>query len=344
MKIVLVTTTINVPRVLALYAKYGPDVQMIVIGDRKSPDSKIVEFLEQNCPNHLYLGIDAQKGFKVDKLLGENTIGRRNVGYVLALEAKADVIVTVDDDNAPLSTDYFRQMVLGPATSSLALFDGLEASASSRWFDVGQFYAPVAPHRGFPYTRKCPAVLMPVTDARIGVVAGCCLGDPDIDAATRIVNGPTVHRVSEVLQDGIVVASDTWTVFNSQNTAFLRELTPAMFLAPGVGRHDDIFASLICQRIMRECGLQVFHGKPFVWQQRNEHNLLGDLDNEIYGMKTIERLAKYLDTITFRTNTVIEQVRELWQGFDSLPNSYEIMPKHAVATALAFLEDCEKTL
>jgi len=88
----------------------------------------------------------------------------------------------------------------------------------------------------------------------------------------------------------------------------------------------------------------VFHGKPFVWQQRNEHDLIVDLGNEIYGMSKIIQLGKYLDMMTFRTKTVVEQCREIWEGFDSLPYSYEIMPRQAIAAALAFLEDCEKVL
>lgn len=37
MKIALISTTINVPRVLALYRAFGPEVEIIVAGDRKTP-------------------------------------------------------------------------------------------------------------------------------------------------------------------------------------------------------------------------------------------------------------------------------------------------------------------
>ena len=59
MKTALVLTTINVPRVLALYRAYGPDVHFFVVGDRKSDDLAITNFLI-DIPNHSYYGIDLQ--------------------------------------------------------------------------------------------------------------------------------------------------------------------------------------------------------------------------------------------------------------------------------------------
>ena len=90
-----------------------------------------------------------------------------------------------------------------------------------------------------------------------------------------LLGRPIVHRVSELLRAGIVVnPKTTHTVFNSQNTAVIRELAPAFFMVPQWGRYDDIFASLMVQRLMRERGLVTHFGQPFVWQQRNAHDLL----------------------------------------------------------------------
>jgi hypothetical protein len=63
----------------------------------------------------------------------------------------------------------------------------------------------------------------------------------------------------------------------SPNTAVIRELIPAWFMMPGVGRHDDIYASLIVQRVARERNLHVHFGPPFTYQQRNKHDLIKDL-------------------------------------------------------------------
>ncbi len=127
------------------------------------------------------------------------------------------------------------------------------------------------------------------------MVAGACLGDPDIDATTRIASSPIVHGTSQLLYNGVVLDPEIWTVFNSQNTAFVRELAPAMFMLPFVGRYDDIFASMICQRIMREHDYRIHFGKPFTWQERNVHNLVDNLRDELFGMKHVEQFAQVLD-------------------------------------------------
>ena len=200
---------------------------------------------------------------------------------------------------------------------------------------MGQLLEPPASHRGFPYDIKPALQFSPVTNAKIGVAAGICLGDPDIDATTRIVNAPIVTNVSELLRAGIVVnPQNTWTVFNTQNTAFIRELAPAMFCAPGFGRFDDIFASLITQAIMRDKGYHVHFGKPFVWQQRNPHNLVKDLKAELFGMEHIHKLVALLDAIPHPT---VRSIYEMLAHTDWCPPS---VPQ----VALAFLDDCEKVL
>jgi hypothetical protein len=87
------------------------------------------------------------------------------------------------------------------------------------------------------------------------------------------------------------------TVFNTQNTAVRREFAPALLCCPQFGRFDDIFASLICQRMMRDAGSYVHFGLPLVWQQRNPHDLNADLEAEVFGMKHVVHLAEVLDHI-----------------------------------------------
>ena len=308
MKIACVTTTINVPRVLALYARYSPEITFFVVGDRRTLDEDVVVFLQENVPNHVYYGIDAQYklGYKCARLIPENCIQRRNIGFLEALKWGADIIVSIDDDNIPLDDDYFFDM----QWPLLCGYHGLSARAESGWFDVGQLLQPRAEHRGFPHTKRSQPIFEPVVDAKIGVTAGICLGDPDIGAVERIANGPTVHGVSELLRTGIVVdPSQTWTVFNSQNTAVIRELVPAWFMLPGCGRFDDIYASLIVQRVMSAKGYCVHFGAPFVWQQRNKHNLIKDLCAEIDGMDHILQISDALTEAALPLADTVELVR-----------------------------------
>src|SRR6202044_1553039 len=88
-----------------------------------------------------------------------------------------------------------------------------------------------------------------------------------------------------------------YTIFNTQNTAFIRELAPCFLLIPAFGRYDDIFASILCRRIMRDKNLYLHYGQPFVWQERNQHDVLADLRAEIWGMSKVCLFAEALDDV-----------------------------------------------
>ncbi|MDE2103161.1 MAG: DUF288 domain-containing protein [Patescibacteria group bacterium] len=336
MKVALIITTINVPRVLALYRKLGPDVAMFVAADEKTP-LEAYSFCA-NIPNCEIYSPDRQRelGYECSALIGWNCIQRRNIALLEAVKWNADFIVSIDDDNIATDLTYF-----GEFNFAFAGVNGLKASSSFGWFDPGCLLVPQTKHRGFPISIKSDPVFEPVTDAHIGVAAGLCLGDPDIDACTRIATAPIIYSVSELGRAGVVVdPHDANTVFNSQNTAFIRELAPAMFMLPGVGRYDDIYASLICQCIMRENNLHVHFGQPFIWQERNQHNLISDLRAEINGMEKVEHMANFLNACIMPSNNQIENLRGIYKTLVQA----ELIPQQASEAALAFLDDVEKVL
>ena len=339
MKIALITTTVNVPTVLALYRKLGPDVAFFVAADEKTP-LEAYEFCA-SIPNCEIYSPDRQRdlGYACSELLGWNCVERRNIALLEAVKSKADIIVTVDDDNAGFDWGYFEKM--NDALDNARPWFGLKASSPTGWFDPGALLVPQTKHRGFPISVPSRPVFEPVIDAKIGVAQGLCLGDPDIDAVTRIATAPIIHSVSELGRAGIVVDNKCWTVFNTQNTAFIRELAPAMFQPPGTGRYSDIYASLITQRVMRERGLHVHFGQPFIWQQRNQHDLIRDLRQEIDGMANVWKLAECLDGILMEVGASVADhtaqcITELHQN--ALINA---IPAQC---AMDFLSDMEKVL
>lgn len=342
MRTALITTTINVPTVLALYRKLDPDVFFFVAADQKTPLAAY-EFCA-TIPNCEIYSPDRQKelGYECSPLIGWNTISRRNIALLEALRWGADVIVTIDDDNASVGRDYFWQYRYLTGGICEYRFSGTQAFSPNGWFDVGQMLDPVSPHRGFPVSKPPTYRVTHVVDAKIGVAAGICLGDPDISACTRIASAPTVHRVSELLRAGIVTdPKHTWTVFNSQNTAFIRELAPCFLMVPGFGRYDDICASLIAQRVMRERNLHVHFGQPFVWQQRNQHDLLKDLRAEQWGAENILAFSEFLDSRVVNTSSTVAQ-QALALLYDA--GHLHWMPAGVAELATAWIEDCEKVM
>lgn len=330
MKTALITTTINIPWVLRLYGAYGPEVEFFVAGDQKTP-AGVEAFCKELGKCH-YLSPAEQGAWSCSEAIGWNCIQRRNLALLEAIKWGAQDIVTIDDDNLPIEPAYFSyfRWALG------GRFNGLCATSPTDWFDPGQLLVPKAPHRGFPIGIKPEHSLEPVTNVKIGVAAGLCLGDPDVSAVTRIATAPEVHGVAEVARSGICVSAKTWTVFNSQNTSFIRELAPAMFMPPGIGRMDDIYASLICQRVMRGLGYHVHFGQPFIHQTRNEHNLVNDLRQEIDGMDNILKLAKWLEQMDMPSGSVAQQVRIIYERMRTR------LPDQSIKAALAFLDDYER--
>lgn len=331
MKIALVTTTINVPHVLRLYRALDPTVRFFVAGDLHNKNTLAIEQFFDDFPNAVYLGAETQRhlGYECSEPISWKCIQRRNIATLEALKWGADLIVSVDDDNIPLGK-YFSEF-------DFANHTGIRAVPPNGWWSVyGAF-----PHRGFPIGVNIGTAYDFVVGAKVGVAAGICLGDPDIDAYTRLSQAPFAHEVGEVTRAGYIVdPAMTRTVFNSQNTAFVRELAPAMFMLPGVGRYDDIFASLICQRVMRDRGYVTHFGLPFVWQQRNQHNLINDLKAEIFGMEHIVEFAEWLDSLDLSTTSVLDAVR----GIYTLMSALDWMPQQAREAGLAWCSDLEGVL
>jgi hypothetical protein len=111
-------------------------------------------------------------------------------------------------------------------------------------------------------------------------------------------------------------------------------------MMPGVGRHDDIYASLIVQRVARERGYAVHFGPPFTYQQRNAHDLVTDLRAEVDGMENVEKLADFLDHLELPGVSVIGDTRTIYRALEHVP----WIPDDAIWAAYKWLEDCEEVL
>jgi hypothetical protein len=332
MRLALVTTTVHIPEVLRLYRRYGPDVQMFVAADDKTP-AGAVRVCGEIGARLLRPEVDDDQ-WKCSRLIGRNTIGRRSIAILEALQWGADVIVSIDDDNNPMDCLYFNEFkeILNEP------FNGLQAGATT-WFDYGQWLSPPARQRGIPAGHEYPGGITFATGAKIGVAQGICLGDPDTDALTRLQGGPTVHQPSELLRAGVVVHPDARTVFNTQNTAFIRELAPCFLMVPQLGRYDDIFASLICRRIMRETGHYLYLGKPFCWQARNTHNFMVDLQNEMWGMQHVVAFTEWLDGFDL-PDSVLGSVRYIYEH----ATDFAWMPADVSELGLAWCDDVVSVL
>lgn len=338
--IALVMPTIYVPHVLVRYRELVPDMPFFVIGDEGAPDDEIRQLLRSIGPAQYYSADDQRKlGYESTELIDWHHPGRRSIGFLEAIRAGADAIISTDDDNIALNDSYFQdyERIVG------SVFSGIQASSERGWVDAAWFLQPSVHHRGFPHQLWHPfepPTVGSVTGAHIGVAAGLWLGDPDIDAVTRIVNRPACMTASPVADAGFVVEPSCYSPFNSQNTAFVRDLLPTMLMLTPYGRFDDIWCSYLTERVMRNHGWAVYYGKPYVWQQRTgrTQRLMRDLSVEIEGMEATLRFTGILDDMKLPGASVLDDTARAFEGLAE--SEFSRVSK----LGLAWVRDVERVL
>ena len=347
--VALITTTINVPHVLAQHVNNVPsDVELTVVvaGDVQTPVEarRFVELL-----GGTYLGVDDDlvTRWSTNDQVGVRSIQRRNVALLHALTLGPDVVVTIDDDNSPTCPEtYVRDFVgalTAPAryvTDSLTGWYNPACALSYRLAHDAR--APVY-HRGFPLDQRdvmhdCETRPVAFDEPTpVGVAAGLWLGDPDVDALDRLVLRPRAVDFSPgVGCAGSALNVGTWAPFNTQNTAYRWEVAPLMQCLVGVGRYDDIWASYVARRVMDDLGWYVAYGEPLVVQDRNDHDLVRDLQDELLGYRRTPELIRRLRAleVTFDDeNSVISGLESVYRQVADL------LPSRTVDANGAWLED-----
>lgn len=298
----IITTTINVPNVLLTYVVSDEfDVHYIVAGDVNTPVE--AADLVENLPNGTYLSTVDQRTvrWRSHTAIGLRSIQRRNVALLHAIALGSDVIITIDDDNFPVAPETFIEAF----HTRLSLGSHQVLSCETGWYDPGRLLIPPTVARGYPITKRHMGEVRPTIKtldehADIHVVAGLTIGDPDIDAIERIVNRPWVDKVNRTVTFDI----GTWAPFNTQNTAYTFDVAPLMQCLVGVGRYDDIIMSYIARKIMDDLGYHVYYGRPFVKQVRNEHDLVKDMQDEMFGYVTVPTIVERLRGLTTRGSVI----------------------------------------
>ena len=290
MKKAIVTTTINSPtpaliKFAEIAVRDGWD--LIIVGDKKTPHAEYLDFCKkyENVP--IYLSPEDQEDIsrELSDLIGWNCIQRRNFGLIEAYNSGAEIIATIDDDNIPYDNwgkncKVNKEIEAVLFKSEQDLFDPLSVTHPSLW------------HRGFPIQmlseRKITNAGM--KKRKVLIQADLWDGDPDIDAIARIALAPEVKFNPNMLP----FMSDKPAPFNSQNTFLSREIFPDYFLFPHIGRMDDIWAAYYTQAMHPD---SVIFNRASVRQDRNEHDLSKDLENELIGYKNTLDFTKRLEIV-----------------------------------------------
>jgi len=308
----IVATTIAVPRFLESYyenlERYGHlhDVRIWVVGDHKTPPESAAYVAGQRARglDAIYLDPAAQTQWlsrfpRLEAIIPWNSDNRRNVGFLCALEQDCEVLVSIDDDNycIPDSDFYEGHRLTGSEVSRDVI------ASSNGWFDIcGELVMdpPVAVvARGFPYHKRNISTTSSKRTVPMVANAGLWLGDPDVDAATRLAF-PVVATGTK--GRSVVLDLGTWSPINTQNTSVARRAIPAYYYVrmledmPGakLDRYGDIWSGYFLTRCAEHLREHVGIGSPWVSHRRNVHDLLADLRAEIWGMIITPHLVDVL--------------------------------------------------
>jgi hypothetical protein len=272
-KACVVVTTIQPPtesmRSLAQgCAKHGVD--LLVIGDKKSPNAPY------NLEGASFYDISKQFASGLLSAIEAplNHYSRKNVGYLLAIQQGARLIIETDDDNTPLSSFW--------AARSKAI-SGRRVTHSG-WVNAYRYFSSdVIWPRGLPLDAIKDAMPQATTEESLDcpIQQGLANGDPDVDAVFRLTRGLPFN-----FSDGlpVVLGAGTWCPFNSQNTTFFRKAFPLLYLPSYCSfRMTDIWRSFVAQAIAYANEWNISFHMATVFQDRNKHDLMRDFSDEVVG-------------------------------------------------------------
>jgi len=259
-------------------------VPFIMIGDTKSPSTF-------NLPGCDFYSIARQEslGLAISQKLPKKHYARKNIGYLLAANQGAEIIIETDDDNIPLPAFWENR---SREKNGYLL-------RQSGWTNAYKYFtdAHIWP-RGFALEEilKIPSPLPKnLVIVNSPIQQGLADDNPDVDALYRLtLRLPIVFNKAS----NIALGQNAICPFNSQNTTWFKEAFPLLYLPSYCSfRMTDIWRSFVAQRITWTCGWPIVFHQSTVRQERNAHNLMSDFKDEIVGYTNNLQLMQGLSNL-----------------------------------------------
>lgn len=266
-----------------------------VAGDVSGPDSYDLSNVE-------FLSMDKQRGsgFSLAENLPVRHYCRKNLGYLSAIkQSNPDFLLETDDDNIPYDS-FFEPR---ERDVEVDVVDGV------KWENVYTHFSDekIWP-RGYPLEELNSAGESRTTKRKVTAYIQQALADenPDVDAVYRLAGNLPVKFKKGV---PLALGKGVWCPFNSQATTTFREAFPLLYLPSYCSfRMTDIWRSFIAQRCLWEMDSHLLFTEAKVYQERNEHNLLKDFEDEVPGYLGNNRLVSVLAEVTLQKGSRAEVV------------------------------------
>jgi hypothetical protein len=303
--VAVVTTIFVASKAILQLAKSHPDVPIVVVGDKKGPQTAS-SFGASLMPNvHFYSTADqetlaAQHGGLaafVNQMPWFH-FGRKNVGYLIAIKDYSPCTIWDFDDDNILKDGIQLSVQAAKASGGIEMpgtgifHIGVRNRCRDLSYSVTNPYLGLHPSefmwpRGFPLElladertgSACTTaefVRIAAPPQNIAVFQSSADGDPDVDAIFRLTEKTVISFDGPL--DTVLVSPGVYAPYNAQATLQKSPAFFSMYLPITVhGRISDIWRSYIATSIFQLTDLHVGFTAPWVIHERSAHNLRGDL-------------------------------------------------------------------
>ena len=261
----------------------------ILIGDESSPD----DFRLEGCR---YYSLNEQRtlDLRLAQLCPTRHYARKNLGYLLALQEGANLILETDDDNLP-----------GPGFwTTRQRQQSAHTVENTGWLNVYRYFSEVKIWpRGFPLEHIQDLLpdfeSLPQRSVDCPIQQGLADDNPDVDAIYRLAFSlPQRFRKDRRL----ALKQQAWCPFNSQNTCWWRDAFTLLYLPAYCSfRMTDIWRGLVAQRIAWANDWAILFHEPTVTQERNDHNLMCDFKDEVPGYLNNAAIGEALENLPIKS-------------------------------------------
>lgn len=268
----VIITTINPTTETIKKHINNKEYDVIIVGDKKTPDC----YKNENC---IYLDLEAQEKFfpKLSKLIPYNHYGRKNLGYLFAIQKGYEIIYETDDDNIPFD-NFDNVLNFDDSVKTIQEND-------SEWINIFKYFTNnnwIWP-RGYPLSLRkkhpIPNYTFETSKKNVSIINGLVKNDPDVDALFRLTSN---HEVTWEKNKKIIISNKNMCVFNTQNTFWIDNAMFIGLLLPCsvTFRYCDILKGIIANMLLRFNDKNMAYTSPNVTQLRNEHDLMSDFKSE----------------------------------------------------------------
>jgi hypothetical protein len=259
-----------------------------------------------------------------------NSDHRRNIGYLMAYENSVDFIISMDDDNFPLTQNFINEhrSRLGLQENKVEIESDSNVYNNCLLLDPDTFLHP----RGFPLNRRKneDSIVSKkiISNCSVAANAGMWTIAPDVDAISWLIYSKTLDDIEKC--DDYILSKKTFCPINSQNTSILARYIPAYYfirMGYDIGgglkfdRLGDIYSGYFLQKIIKETNSEISFGMPLVTHERNSHNYIQDANGEWGSLRTIDEFFDWLIKLNLTSTNTIECVFELSEALSEFASN-----------------------